>query len=176
MKTNFSITPRNKIALKDLTDYTKIKHIFKRANIQRYLYIIRYNGDIIKIGIQWKKQDWADRIYTQIGHMPGWNKPLLKRSDKKTGTAIRSLIAKVDSISYHKDNVEVEIFDFTNYPFQMDSSIYAEMQNAEEELKLEFYKTYNRYPAGNIKQEPIRSIVQYKTFSDLFLSKVNQNG
>lgn len=172
MKTNFSITSRNKIALKDLTDYTQIKRIFKKANIQRYLYIIRYNGEIIKIGIQWTVQDWADRIYTQIGHMPGWNKPLLKRSDKKTGTATRSLIAKIDQTSFHKDNVELEIFDFTNYPFQMESSIYAEMQNAEEELKAEFYKTYNRYPVGNIKQEPIRSIVKLETFADLFL-KVN---
>jgi hypothetical protein len=172
MKTNFSITPRIKIALKDLSDYTKIKHIFKQANIHRYLYIIKYNGEIIKIGIQWKVIDWADRIYTQIGHMPGWNKPLLKRSDKKTGTATRSLIEKVDSISYHKDNIEVEIFDFTSYPFQRNSTIYAEMQNAEEELKTEFYKTYNRYPVGNLKQEPIRSIIKTETFFDLF-SKVN---
>lgn len=169
MNTNFSITTKNKIALKDLKDYTQIKRIFKKANIQRYLYIIRYNDEIIKIGIQWTVQDWADRIYTQIGHMRGWNKPLLKRSDKKTGTATRNLMEKVDPTSFHKDNIELEIFDFTNYPFQRSSTVYAEMQNAEEELKAEFYKTYNKYPVGNIKQEPIRSIVKTETFCDLFL-------
>lgn len=168
MKTNFGITPIKKILLRNLTDYTQIKGIFRRSKIDRYIYDIKYNGHTIKYGISHQaNQQAADRIYTQIGHMPGWNKPLLKRSDKKTGKAIRDMMAKV-SPNFHKNDVEIDIYDFTNYPFQRDDTVYAEMQNAEEELKEQYYQQFKKYPAGNIKQEGIRSIVKNEVLDQLF--------
>lgn len=161
MKTNFSIVPRTHVSLKNLKDYTAIKDVFRHNNIDRYLYVIKYKGEMAKCGISHKIQEPGDRIYTQVGHMPGWTKPLLKRSDKKTGKAVREMIAKLNPTSFHKDDVEVEILDFTNYPFKQptsDKNVYAEMQNAEEELKQEYYQVHGRYPCGNIKQERIRVV------------------
>ena len=172
MKTNFNIVPRKKIYLKDLEDYTKILHIFKREGIDRYVYAIHYKDDIGKYGIKHKKgHPYGERVYTQIGYIPGWKKPLLTRS-KKTGIAIKAMIEELNPTSFHKDDVILEIFDFTNYPFQWpdsDKLVYAEMQNAEEQLKLEYYQTRGRYPVGNLKQEGFRVISPKKeTWNELF--------
>lgn len=156
----FQSLPIKAIRLSDLKSYTEIKSIFRREGITRYLYVIKYKGKIIKFGISHKIQEPADRIYTQIGHMPGWKQPLLKRS-KKTKIAIDAMIAKVDPYSFHKDHVELEIYDFTNYEFELadsDSAVYAEMQNAEEYLKQEYFKEHGKYPIGNIKQEGFRVV------------------
>jgi len=160
MKINFDIVPRIKIHLKDLDDYTKILHIFDHKGIERYVYTIWYKDEVAKHGIKYKKgHPNGERVYTQAGYIPGWNKPLLKRS-KKTGIAVKAMIEKLNPTSFHKDDVVLEIFDFTNYPFEWPDSdvlIYAAMQNAEEQLKLEYYQTHGRYPVGNLKQEGFRA-------------------
>lgn len=166
MMTNFSQCKRYKIELKALSDFTQIKSLFKSYNIQRYIYIIRHRDTIIKIGISHKIQEWADRIYTQIGHMPGWSRPLLQRS-KKTKQAIDTMIAKLPG-TFHKDDVEIEVIDFTDYDFFNTSNPYAEMQNAEEELKNQYFEQFGCYPIGNIKQEKIRFVPDKSNFEKLF--------
>jgi len=161
----FNALPIKLIKLKDLKSYTDIKGIFRREGILRYLYTIKYKGKVIKYGISHKIQEPADRIYTQIGHMLGWDKPLLLRSKKTTGNAIAKLMQLVDPENFHKNNVELEIYDFTNYDFELassDRSIYAEMQNAEEYLKKRFFDQYGSYPLGNIKQEGFRVVTSDK--------------
>lgn len=164
--TDFSQCKRYKIELKSLNDYTEIKWIFKKLNIQRYIYIIRHKDHIAKIGIQHAIIDWADRIYTQIGHMPGWDRPLLQRS-KKTKMAVDAMIAKLPG-PFHKDDVELEIIDFTEYKFFNSQNPYAEMQNAEEELKKQYFEQFGCYPVGNIKQEKMRFVPDKSNFEKLF--------
>lgn len=166
MITDFNQCKRYKIELRSLSDYTEIKWIFKNFNIQRYIYVIRHKDQIAKIGIQHKIQEWADRIYTQIGHMPGWTKPLLQRS-RKTKAAVDAMIAKLSG-PFHKDDVELEIIDFTDYAFFNSLNPYAEMQNAEEELKDQYFKQFGCYPVGNIKQEKIRFVPNKTTFENIF--------
>jgi hypothetical protein len=163
--TKLNSVPIKTVPLKNLRSYTDIKAIFRREQIVRYLYVIKYNGDIIKFGIQYKIQEPADRIYTQIGHMPGWSQKLLERSKKTTGKSIAELIQKVDPVSFHKDNVELEIYDFSNYSFEnpkSDQAVYAEMQNAEEFLKKQYFEQHGKYPPGNIKQEGFRAVCSDK--------------
>ncbi len=171
--------PIKVIQLKNLNSYTDIKNIFRRAGITRYIYGIKYSGNIIKYGISHKVQEPADRIYTQIGHMPGWKQALLQRSKKKTGKAVNELIQKVDPENFHKDNVELEIYDFTHYEFELeksDQAIYAEMQNVEEFLKKQYFDKHGKYPPGNIKQEGFRVVTSDKeTWNACFEDVVNSS-
>jgi len=169
---NIKLVPTLIIKLKDLDDYTTIISIFKENNIRRYLYKIIYINDIIKIGIQhtWTEKTYADRIYTQIGWMPGWNKPRLNRG-RKTGKATEEMINKVNPEFFHKDDIILEIYDYTNHNFvdeDCSKLVYAEMQNAEERAKREYYNLKGRYPVGNIKQEPMRGISMMANLDNLF--------
>jgi hypothetical protein len=160
------------VKLSDLSHFSDIKDIFRRRGIHRYIYVIKYKGKIIKIGIQHKIQEPADRVYTQIGHMPGWMVPLLKRSDKSTGTATRQIIDIIDHTGFHKDHVEIDVYDFSHFNFKFSESekaVYAEMQNIEEEMKSIFFGETGAYPVGNVKQEPRRSVApDDKTWTSLF--------
>lgn len=167
MITDFGQCQRYTVQLRNLNNFTDIKIFFRQNNIQRYIYILRYNDTVMKIGISHKVQEWADRIYTQIGHMPGWDRPLLKRGGDKIKDAVDKMIAKFPG-QFHKDNVEVEILDFTNYNFFNKDTVYSEMQNAEEELKKEHFVQYGCYPVGNIKQEKIRFVPNKTVFDSIF--------
>jgi len=57
---------------------------------------------------------------------------------------------------FHKDNVVIEIYDLTNYKFELaDSrhSVYIEIRNIEGKFNDWHYSQYGRYPVGNPKQE-----------------------
>jgi len=149
------------IKLSTLSHFADIKGIFRKRGVLRYVYVIKYKDRIIKIGIQHKIQEPADRIYTQIGHMPGWMIPLLERSKKSTGVAVKKMIDIVDPTGFHKDYVEIDFYDFTNFNYKFadsDAAVYAEMQNIEEEMKNIFFNATGAYPVGNVKQEPIRPV------------------
>lgn len=166
MTINFSELPHHYICLRDLDSFTQIKDIFRKLNIQRYIYIFKHKGKIIKIGISHAIQEPADRVYTQIGHMPGWSRPLLKRS-KKTKESIDLIISKIEG-GLVKDDVEIEVIDFTDYDFVNTDNVYAEMQNAEEALKKDHFHQFGYYPIGNIKQEKIRFVPDKNVLHNLF--------
>lgn len=172
MNLNVRDVPSFSVRLEDLDHYADIKQIFRNKGVLRYTYVIKYNDEPKKIGIQYKIQEPADRIYTQIGHMPGWRVPLLQRSKKTTGKSIKNMIDKIDPENFHKDNVEIEFYDFTDFKFKLstsDAAVYAEMQNIEEEMKQIYFKSTGKYPIGNIKQEATRAVAPDRdVWNDLF--------
>jgi hypothetical protein len=110
----------------------------------------------------WSPKTYGDRLYTQIGWMPGWNKPCLQRQPS-TGEFVKLMIEKVEltyNTTFHKNDVSLVIEDYTNYPFNNPTNIYAEMQNFEEAAKESYFNTHGHYPIGNLKQEGIRPILQ----------------
>jgi hypothetical protein len=158
------------IHLKDIDDAAYVQRYCRREKIYYTVYIIRWQCEVLKYGIQHRigSNQPGERIYTQIGWMPGWSNGTLKRC-KSTGEAIQKVIAYVEQkykMPFHKDNVSVEIMDYTNYPF-VNKNIYAEMQNLEEHFKKLHFDCYGHYPIGNPKQEKIRHIpTQYNTLFD----------
>jgi hypothetical protein len=159
--------------LKNFDDYRDIVTYCQNHNIRFMLYRIWWKNRLIKIGIQWKQganTEHGERLYDQAGWMPGWPKPCLRRSPA-TGRATLALIKNAESRykdKFHKDDVRLEIEDYTDYPFLCAGNIYPEMQNREEEAKEKHFKKHKCFPIGNLKQERIRRVVPDKTFSDLF--------
>ena len=132
------------------------------------LYAIEWFGNVLKYGIQYKCTDntYGDRLYSQIGKMPGWENGILQR---QAGQDIIPIIERAEQKwplgRLHKDSVEIEIMDYTDYPFERPEDIYREMQNFEEAAKLEYFKINFEFPIGNIRQERIKPVPM---FSSLF--------
>ena len=164
--------PKHILDLKNISDYTDILKYFSKNNIEIYLYTIKWKGLIIKFGISYKNGDrrpMGDRIYTQAGYFPGWDKKCLSRGPKSklaTEEIIRELEDKYTTV-VHKNDIVIEIDDYTNYMFINPDNPYAEMQNEEERLKKKFFSQYDRYPIGNKKQEGIRFVTTLES-SGLF--------
>jgi hypothetical protein len=164
--------PKHILDLKNISDYTNILKYFSKHNIEIYLYTIKWRGIIIKFGISYKngfRRVMGDRIYTQAGYFPGWDKKCLSRGPKSklaTEEIIAYLQDKYDTI-VHKNDIVIEIDDYTNYNFINPTNPYAEMQNEEERLKQSFFNQYDRYPIGNKKQEGIRFVTTLES-SNLF--------
>ena len=155
------------IDLKSVNNYTNILKLFSQNNIQVYVYTITWKNIIIKYGISHKNgstRQLGDRIYTQAGYFPGWDKKCLDRGPKSKA-ATEAMIAKLEKtykVTFHKNDVVLTIEDYTDYPFENDDNPYAELQNVEEQKKKEFYNKHQCYPVGNKKQEKIRSVPLFK--------------
>jgi hypothetical protein len=152
------------ISLSNVSDYTEIKRFCKKNDIRYMLYTISWKNHILKYGIQyiWTPKTYGDRLYTQVGWMPGWDKECLQRQPE-TGKFIKLMIDKVETtynIEFHKNDVDIKIEDYTKYTFSNPTNIYAEMQNFEEKAKQHYFNTYGHYPIGNLKQEKIRPVLQ----------------
>ena len=156
--------------LKDMNDAAYVQRYCRLKNIYFMVYSIKWKDEILKYGIQHSigGSDPGERLYTQVGWMPGWEGGTLKRS-RKTGEAIQKLIQHIEQTyktAFHKDDVTVEIMDYTNYKFFNKDNRYAEMQNFEEHHKNLFYETKKYFPIGNPKQEKIRLLPTQ--FNNLF--------
>lgn len=152
------------ISLSEVEDYTEFKRFCKKHDIRYMLYTIMWREHVLKYGIQhvWDTTTYGDRVYTQIGWMPGWKKDCLQRG-KKTGLATQSMIEKIESmygVTFHKNDVSLIIEDLTEYPFINPANRYPEIQNLEEYAKLDHYNKHGCFPIGNLKQEKIRPIPQ----------------
>lgn len=148
--------------LTDVNDAAFVQRYCRQHKIYFMVYVIKWRNEVLKYGIQHSVagNQPGERLYTQIGWMPGWKNGTLKRS-QKTGDAVQRLIDYVNQkhkTSFHKDDVSVEVMDYTNFPFFDTKNRYAEMQNFEEHHKKLFNEKEGYYPIGNPKQEKIRFI------------------
>ena len=166
------MTTKHILDLKNISDYTYILKYCSKHNIEIYLYTIKWKDQIIKFGISYKngsRRPMGDRIYTQAGYFPGWGKKCLSRGPKSklaTEEIIKYLEDKYQT-TVHKNDIVIEIDDYTNYNFINPKNPYAEMQNEEERLKQNFFSQFDRYPIGNKKQEGIRFVTTLES-SGLF--------
>jgi hypothetical protein len=148
------IPPTYTISLKLINDYTSIMRFCRKQKIKFYVYEIAWKGQTVKYGIQHKHggngNDYGERIYTQIGHMPGWTKPNLKRcpSTKKDMDEIIKNIESTFKCKFDKDDIVVTIRDYTNAPFELDTSR-RELQRIEDDLSDAHQQKYGYRPFGN---------------------------
>lgn len=148
------IPPTYTIPLNRYDDYTEIIRFCRKNDIKIYVYKIEWKDIVIKFGLQHKHgadgNDYGERVYTQVGHMPGWTKPNLKRSPS-TKEDVDTIIQKIETIyncRFNKDDVVLTIMDYTNAPFELDKPYY-ELQRIEDELVDDHYENYGYRPMGN---------------------------
>jgi hypothetical protein len=136
------------------------------------IYEFTWKGIVWKYGIQHKQggtgNDYGERIYTQIGHIPGWTKPNLKRCPS-TKKDIDDVIKKIETTyqcKVTKDDIVVKIMDYTNAPFELDQPR-AELQRIEDQL-VEYHETTRGYrPIGN-KTQPVNKKIPLLKTTGLF--------
>ena len=154
--------PKYILELKTLITPIEIIHFFKKNNIQRYLYDIKYKGQTIKYGIQHTIQKESGiRLHDQIIHMPGWHRPYKRGPEVRK--SIEEMILQVckNLSDFHKDDVVIEIYDFTDYKFKLpdsDDAIYFEIRNIETHFNNWYKEQYGRFPVGNLKQEKLQPV------------------
>jgi hypothetical protein len=154
------IPPTYTIPLKNWDDYTEVMRFCRTMNIKFMIYCFTWKGIVWKYGIQHKQggtgNDFGERIYTQIGHIPGWTKPNLKRCPA-TKRDIDEVINKIQT-TYRcevvKDDIVVEIMDYTNAPFEIDNPR-GELQRIEDAMVEAHLKTHGYSPIGN-KTKPVK--------------------
>ena len=131
--------------------------------ITHYVYCFRYNHhDIIKYGESINKGNSAvERVCRQSDNLPGWNNRTLPMS---TSGADMLKIWQKHYPNIHKDQVSVDIFDFTTYPHVNKKVI----EHAEGKLIQSYMHTHNKQPIGNVKPYYIPTIPDPVTVENLF--------
>jgi len=155
--------PTYVIQFNKFDDYTDIMRFCRSNNIQYYVYEFKWLDHVLKYGIQHKcggnGNDYGERVYTQAGHMPGWEKPNLKRS-RATKQDIDEMIEKIQMTfkrTFHKDDVVLTLMDYTGAPFELDKPQY-ELQRIEDNL-VESHELKTGYrPLGNKTKKVGRKI------------------
>ncbi len=163
------VPPQHTLDLSKIQNYTSILKYFKKQNIVYHTYTFEWKDrDIMKIGISYKHgatRPLGDRVYTQAGYIPGWEKKCLTRGPKSK-QAMDELITTLENMyggKLLKNDVILTIDDYTNYKFSNPNNVYPELQNIEEHMKNDYFKKHNRYPVGNKKQEKIRYVPDIST-------------
>jgi len=168
---NYTFEPsKHVIHLSEINDAAFIQRYCKSKKIYFMVYAIKWKAETLKYGIQYKvgSTQPGERLYTQVGWMPGWKTGTLKRC-AKTGEAVTKMMQYIEekySSAFDKNDVTVEIMDYTGYPFVTPENRYAEMQNFEEYYKKLYFQLNGKYPVGNPKQEKLRFIAT--NFNNLF--------
>jgi hypothetical protein len=151
--------PKHRLELKNLNDFLDVVHFFRRKNIQLYLYDIQYKGQTIKYGIQHTiSAQPGNRLYDQVAHMTGWNRPFKRSPATRESVELMILGVCENLTDFHKDDVVIEIYDFTDYNFSLPNSYYVvhiEMRNIECHFNNWYKEQYGVFPVGNPKQEKL---------------------
>ena len=102
-----------RIPLKDLAKPIDVSHEMTKAGIAReYVYTIGTDSKIIKYGISTRghSKTLGERLYRQLGNIPGWSEPLVGGN----GSEMRDIISdfnKMYGVNITKDDVYVQVCD-----------------------------------------------------------------
>lgn len=115
-----------------------------------YVYKITYNNITIKIG---KSNDqstnFGDRLYRQIGHLYSWGRDRITGPNDITFEEVDEKFHAIYGEYIDHRNLRVDIWDFTNYPFETINKD-KELKDAEREMIEAYTKFYRQLPVGNI--------------------------
>lgn len=166
--------PSWKISLGKLVRASQIKQLMKMKGITDYCYafvILSPEGElIIKYGQSgdndWRRGSYGERIYRQAFHIPGWP---TKPSPLSAGNDMLDIIRHFPGV--HKDNVYIQVWDMTNYPFSVQGDHRHELTVLENQLISRYIAEHGTQPIGNIKSEAHithKAIVTDEVFDALF--------
>jgi len=158
------------IKCKNLSDYVEISHILKQHNVRRYAYgwiyqnLLHYNGMSAD-----NARRYGDRVTREAGHFKGWKNRLQET------TSGRDLYLK--AIEYypliHKDDLELKVWDFTNYNWSVKDKPFIDLEVAEDELMMSHKKIYGEIPLWNqrdMQYAQQRRVVTDQTFDNFFFT------
>lgn len=168
-------------SLKNYRNPIELSHHFSQRDIKTYIYGFTHSYapghpyDVIRYGQsndnEWQRGTFGSRVYREAGNIPGWARPLtgpngeemrldyLPRYQSKTGRIV------------HKDDVAVQVWDFTNFNFPSISQIQLYLEKVEHHQMTEYANVKGYIPHGNKSDEghaANKTFVSDELFGTLF--------
>lgn len=160
--------PCHRIHLSQCLHAYEIVRFCKKQGIKSLVYSFAHNSNIMKYGVQYDSinQQEGERVYRQAFHIPGWPKVA---SPNSAGNDMLDIIKFFPGI--HKNNVEVNIWDMTQYPRASIFQPKFEINSLERQLIKDYVDLHGFKPLGNIKDEShmdSKTVLSDKHFETLF--------
>ena len=171
MNIDWTKVPRHTVDIGKLNDPFDLTLIFKKLNITKYVYTIKYKGMVVKVGMSAdNSRTLGERAYRQIGHSESWGDRRLNGSSGSDWRIVEEEFYKRYGTKINKDDLEIIIHDFTGYPFTT-MNPWNEVYYAEQE-RIEQYKDFvGEKPIGNVHDDENfrrRGHIPKKNFDGLF--------
>lgn len=152
------------------SDYVEISHWMQKNQIRRYVYAWFYNNELHYIGMSGDNaRRYGDRITREAGHFSGWkNKLQVTTSGRdiyKTASEMYPLV--------HKDNLQLKVWNFTYYPFRVESKPNLDLEVAEDDLIESHKKTHGSMPLWNKRDMGYakkRAVITDDSFDSFFFT------
>lgn len=174
-KYDWSSFPRYLINVSNLSVPAEICTIFKKYNIDKYVYQITYKGIVVvKFGMSSAKSSsriWGERVYRQIAHCYSWGKNRIDGSSGADWLIIERDFKQKYGVDLDHNHLTITVWDITNYNFRSFDP-FKEVEAMESEKINEYVQLMGQKPIGNINDEANkknRPFVDADTFNDIFV-------
>jgi hypothetical protein len=164
-------------SLKNYQEPIELSHDFGHLGIKTYIYGFTHSYapghpyDIIRYGQsndnEWRRGTFGSRAYREAGNINGWARPLtgpngeemrfdyLPRYQSNTGRIV------------HKDDVAIQIWDFTNFNFPSMSQVQLYLEKVEHYQMAQYENIHKHIPHGN-KSNEAHAANKTFVYDDLF--------
>ena len=150
-------------SLKNYREPKNLSYDFKVREIQSYIYGFTHNYapghpyDVIRYGQsndnEWRRGTFGSRVYREAGNIPGWENPLTgPNGEEMLLEYLPSYQARTGRI-VHKDDVAVQVWDFTNFDFPAIDKIQLYLEKVENYQMTQYESAHGHIPHGNKSNE-----------------------
>ena len=170
-ETKWSLIPTHDIDVSTLETPYDISSYMKKHNIDKYLYMVKYKGIVLKYGMSAdNSRTYGDRIYRQIGHSKSWGDLRLTGSSGSDWRIIEEDFETTYGCSIDKNFLKIKLWDVSQYPFETINP-WHEVLMMESQLISKYVDAVGEKPIGNIHDDANvfrRPAIKKETWKSLF--------
>ena len=172
-KFNWNSFPCYTINIRDTSAPIEISHFFKKYNIDKYVYRIRFKGIVLKFGMsaaESEYRDWGERLYRQIAHCYSWGDQRIDGSSGSDWLVIERDIKNHYGLDINHADLICTVWDVTSYNFESFQP-HTEVEKMEAELIDCYTAIHGEKPIGNVSDHTNvkkKTYVPKKTFNSVF--------
>jgi hypothetical protein len=171
MKIDWTTIPQYKLQISKINSPYEICQLMRKAKIDKYVYEIMWKGIVIKYGMSAdNSRAYGERLYRQIGHSKSWGVQRLVCSSGSDWRIIEEDFEKEYGLPLDKDNLQVTIWDASNYPFETINP-WDEVYFMEQELIRKYKEVVGVKPIGNINDDKniiYKARIKKSTWENIF--------
>jgi hypothetical protein len=171
MKIDWAIIPQYTLQVSKLNSPYEICQRMRKAKIDKYVYEIRWKGLVIKYGMSAdNSRAYGERLYRQIGHSKSWGAQRLVCSSGSDWRIIEEDFEKEYGLPLDKDNLQITVWDASNYPFETINP-WDEVYFMEQELIRKYKEVVGVKPIGNINDDKniiYKARIKKSTWENMF--------
>lgn len=172
-KFDWSSFPCYTIHIKDISAPVEISHIFKKYQIDKYVYRIKFKGIVLKFGMsaaESEYRDWGERLYRQVAHCSTWGEQRIDGSSGSDWLTIERDVKEAYGLDLDHTGLVCTVWDVGSYNFESYNPRW-EVEKMEAELIDCYVSISGEKPIGNINDHANarnRAYVKKETFEPIF--------